>query len=80
MPVHSYFSKRDDRKLTMPRSSEGVSDANGLVLHGDILTGKLSVQDAFAIQAGRVSQALALSKRAAPENYDPVLKSHLGIE
>jgi hypothetical protein len=80
MPVHSYFSKRDDRKLTMPRASEGTADANGLVLHGDILTGKLSVQDAFAIQAGRVSQALALSKRAVPDNYDPVLKSHLGIE
>jgi hypothetical protein len=80
MPIHGYFTKRDDRKLTMPRASEGISDANGLVLHGDILTGKHSVQLAFALEAGRISQTQARGNRAAPEDYDPVLKFHLGIE
>jgi hypothetical protein len=79
MPISGYFSKRDDRKLTMPRTDEGTSNANGLAFHGDVLTGKLSVQLAFAREAGRLSQRTP-GKRVAPEDYDPVLKSHLGIE
>lgn len=80
MPISGYFSKRDDRKLTMPRADEGISNADGLAFHGDVLTGKLSVQEAFALQAGRISQTLTPSKRVGPEEYDPVLKFHLGIE
>jgi hypothetical protein len=76
--MRGYFSKRDDRKLIMPRSDEGTPDANGLALHGDILTGKLSVQEAFALQAIRLAQTPG--KCVAPEDYDPVLKSHLGIK
>ncbi|MGD0497939.1 MAG: hypothetical protein ABSC23_05830 [Bryobacteraceae bacterium] len=64
----------------MPRAGEGAPNASGFVFHGDILTGKLSVQEAFALEAGRVSQTLTPGKRVAPEDYDPVLKSHLGIE
>jgi hypothetical protein len=64
----------------MPRADEGTSNADGLAFHGDVLTGKLSVQDAFALQAGRISQTLTPGKRVAPEDYDPVLKFHLGIE
>lgn len=80
MPVRGYFSKRDDRKLTMPRADEGTPDARGLALHGDILTGKLSVQEAFALEAGQRAQTLARGSRVAPEDYDPVLKFHLGIK
>jgi len=79
MLVRSYFSKRDDRKLTMPRTEERTSDASGLAFHGDVLTGKLSVQEAFALEAGRLYQTLTPGKHVAPEDYDPVLKSHLGI-
>jgi len=79
MPVRSYFSKRDDRKLTMPRADEGTSDANGLAFHGDILTGKLSVPDAFKREAARASQPLTPGKRVGAEDYDPVLKAHLRI-
>jgi hypothetical protein len=80
MPLHGYFLKRDNRKLTVPRSGEGAPGAGGLALHGDVLTGKLSVQDAFAREAARLSQTPAPGNRADPGNYDPVLKSHLGIE
>jgi hypothetical protein len=80
MPVRSYFSKRDDRKLTMPRADEGTSDATGVVLHGEVLTGKLSVPEAFGQVSARASQALSPGTRVGPEDYDPVLKFHLRIE
>ena len=80
MPVLGYFSKPDTRKLTMPRAGEGTADASGLVVHGDILTGKLSVQEVFAREAARLSQTLTPAKRAGPDDFDPVLKFHLGIK
>lgn len=80
MPVTRHFSKRDDRKLTMPRAEDGVSNASGLAFHGDVLTGKFSVQEAFAQEAARRYQTLTPGKYAAGEDLDPVLKSHLGIK
>jgi hypothetical protein len=80
MPILGYFSKHDDRKLTMPRAAEDTPDARGAVLHGEVLTGKISVQDAFARETARIAQTLARGERAAGGNYDPVLKFHLGIE
>jgi hypothetical protein len=80
MPVLGYFSKPDTRKLTMPRAGEGTADASGLVVHGDILTGKLSVQEAFAREAARLSQTHTPGKRVGPDDSDPVLKFHLGIK
>jgi hypothetical protein len=80
MPVRGYFSKRDDRKLTMPRAGEGISDANGLTFHGDILTGKLSVPDAFKRDTARASQGLTPGTRVGTEDYDPVLRAHLRTE
>jgi hypothetical protein len=32
----------------MPRAGEGTAGASGLVLHGDILTGRLTVQESMA--------------------------------
>ena len=80
MAVLSYFSKCDDRKLTMPHADEGMSNANGMAFHGDVLTGKRSVQESFALEAAQLSQTLPRGERVAPEDYDPVLKSHLGIK
>jgi hypothetical protein len=80
MPVRGYFSKRDGRKLSMSRTGEGAPNETGLAFHGDILTGKLTVQEAFARAAAGVSRTLTPGKPVAPEGYDPVLKSHLGIE
>ena len=80
MPVRGYFSKRGDRKLTMPHADGGTSNANGIAFHGDVLPGKLSVQEAFAREAARLSQILTPGKPAAAEDYDPVLKAHLGIK
>jgi hypothetical protein len=80
MPVRGHFSKRDDRKLTTPRSDEGTPDASRLTFHGDVLTGKLSVPEAFAREAVQLSQTLTTGQRVAPDDYDPVLKFHLGIK
>ncbi len=78
MPVKGYFS--NEKRITMPRADEGTADASGLVLHGDVLTGRLSVAEAIAREAARLSQTLPIGQRAVPENYDPVLKFHLGIK
>ena len=78
MPVNGYFSK--EKRITMPRADEGTADAGGLVLHGDVLTGKLSVQEALAREAARLSQTLPIGKRVGPQEFDPVLKFHLGIK
>jgi len=80
MAVLAYFSKRDDRKLTMPLADEGVTNAGGCAFHGGILTGKLSVQEAFALEKARASQTMPRGQRVAPEDYDPVLRFHLRIE
>jgi hypothetical protein len=64
----------------MPRAGEGTPNASGLAFHGDILTGKLSVQVAFALEAARLTRTLTPGKHVGPGDYDPVLKSHLGIK
>ena len=66
MPIHGYFCKRSDRKTAVPHNGESTPGPGGMVLHGAVLNGELSVQDALAREA------------AKPENHDPVLKFHLG--
>jgi hypothetical protein len=68
MSVLGYFCKRSDRKTAVPHNGESAPGPGGMVLHGTVLNGELSVQDALAREAGK------------PESYDPVLKSHLGIK
>lgn len=79
MSVLSYFSKRADR-LTMPRTDEGTVDSRGFAFQGDVLTGKLSVQEALALEAERTSSRTTPGSRVAPEDCDPVLKFHLRVE
>ena len=64
----------------MPRADEGVPNASGFAFHDDVLTGKLSVQEAFALEAARLSQTTPCGVRVAAKDYDPVLRFHLGIE
>jgi hypothetical protein len=81
MPLIGYFSKPGTRELKMPRVDEGVADANGLVLHGDILTGRFSVPEAIAREGATLSQTLPLGTRVdSVEDFDPVLKFHLGLK
>jgi hypothetical protein len=80
LSIFAYFSKRDDRKLTMPRVDEGTPNATGIVVHGDILTGRLSVQGAFEREASRLLPTLVPGHRAVAEDYDPVLRFHQRIE
>jgi hypothetical protein len=30
MPIHGYFAKRDDRKLTVPRADDGAPNESGM--------------------------------------------------
>ena len=62
----------------MPRADDGAPNESGISFHGDVLTGRLSVQDAFALEAARL-RAHNSARWAGPQDYDPVLKSHLGI-
>jgi hypothetical protein len=80
MPVRGYFSKRDGRKLSISRTGEGAPNEAGLAFHGDILTGMLTVQEAFAREAAGVFRTLTPGQPVTPEGYDPVLQSHLGIK
>ena len=63
----------------MPRPGDGAPDERGIAFQGDVLTGRLSVQDAFALQAARL-RAHNTGRCANAEDLDPVLKSHLRIE
>lgn len=80
MPWKGYFSKPDTRKLTMPRAGEGSRAASGFAFAGDVVTGRLSVQDAFKREAIRVTRTLATGTGADPDNLDPILKFHLKIK
>ena len=71
----------------MPRS-DGGPDSLGARYEGDVLTGKISVEEAHARAAGEVAQAQVADKHrrgdhsncyTTPENYDPVLRYHLGM-
>jgi hypothetical protein len=71
----------------MPRS-DGGPDRSGIRYEGDVLTGKISVEEAHAKAAREVAQAQVADKHrrgdhsncyTTPENYDPVLRQHLGI-
>ena len=79
MPIHGYFEKRDRQVLMMLRADDGAPNESGISYQGDVLTGRLSVQDAFALQAARL-RAHNTAKWARAEDLDPVLKSHLRIE
>ena len=79
MSIHGYFSKRDDRKLTMPRADDGAPNESGISYQGDVLTGRLSLQDAFALQAAHL-RAHNRGKWAGRDDYDPVLKFQMGIK
>ena len=79
MPIPGYFEKRDRRVLKMPHADDGAPNESGISFHGDVLTGKLSVQEAFALQATQL-RAHNTAKWAGREDLDPVLKFHLRIE
>jgi hypothetical protein len=78
VPIKSYFEKRDNG-LRMPRSDAGVINGAGEVFEGDVLTGKLSVPEAFQRDAFHTSRHSTPGKRVGPDDYDPVLRAHLRI-
>jgi hypothetical protein len=54
MSISGYFSKRTP-ELRMPKVEEGQPDSAGIIWHGDVMTGKLSVQEAFELEARRAA-------------------------
>lgn len=75
MPIHGYFSKRNESDLRMPRAAGGRPDSAGVSWQGDVLAGKTSVSEALNRQAPRPRSSVVGSDR-----YDPVLRFHLGLE
>ncbi|MGA2196646.1 MAG: hypothetical protein ABSF25_21410 [Bryobacteraceae bacterium] len=63
----------------MPRADDGAPNQSGMSFHGDVLTGRLRLQDALALQAARL-RAHNTARWAGREGLDPVLKFHLRIE
>jgi len=76
MPIRSYFSPRRP-ELRMPRSEAGQPDSHGITWHGDLTTGKLSVQEAFRLEGSRLAQSHPGPTYLSPSHYDdPVLRYH----
>ena len=75
MPVRGYFSKRNESDLRMPRVAGDRPDSAGVSWQGDVLTGKAGVAEALHEQAPRPRGSVV-----RPEQYDPVLRFHLGLE
>lgn len=65
--------------ISMPRADDGAPNQSGMSFHGDVLTGRLRLQDALALQAARL-RAHNTARWAGREGLDPVLKFHLRIE
>ena len=77
-----YFNKNVP-PLRMPRT-HGQPDESGIRYDGDVLTGKISVEEAHARDARQALQAQMNDRErhpagcyTTPENYDPVLRYHL---
>ena len=78
--MHLGFLKKVKHPLRVPRAEEGVADSNGIVVYGDVLSGKLSAPEALALDAIRAPRKSAAERRVAGEDCDPLPKFHLGIE
>ncbi len=85
MPLGHFI--KNTPPLQMPRTG-GKPDSTGARYEGAVLNGKVSVQEAHtkdAIQVARAQVAEKLRRGdlrncyVAPENYDPVLRFHLGV-
>ena len=70
----------------MPKS-DGQPDKLGARYEGDVLSGKLTVDDALAREkAQQAAHAIRTQMKTGvgcvrgPEEYDPVLRYHLGME
>jgi len=61
----------------MPRVSEGVSNSEGFSVRGDVLTGRISLQEAFLRDAARIASKSRSTGPVADTARDPVLRFHL---
>jgi len=85
MSVLAYFKKRDSG-LKMP-DSDKQPDSLGIRYEGELLNGKITVDEAFAREKAKQQlHAIQTQIRTGvgcvrgPEEYDPVLRFHLGME
>jgi len=84
MSVLGYFKKRDSG-LKMP-DSEKQPDSLGIRYEGELLNGKITLEDALAREkAEQQRHAIQTQIRTGvgcvrgPEEYDPVLRYHLRV-
>jgi len=81
MSVCGYFNRRGPG-LRMPKTN-GEPDALGISHQGEVLSGNISVDEAFARQkhaeglhALQTALRTGVNSYVTPEDYDPVLKYH----
>jgi hypothetical protein len=84
MSVLGYFKKRDSG-LKMP-DSEKQPDSLGIRYEGELLNGKITVDEALAREKAQQQLAAAQTQIRTgvgcvrgPEEYDPVLRYHLRV-
>lgn len=71
----TYFCKTHPQ-LLMPRSDDRPPDS-GIQFQGDVLNGKLSVEEAIVLKAHRAVHRSAHRAPLASDYLDPVLLHHL---
>jgi hypothetical protein len=77
MPISGYFDK-NRRELRMPKNG-GTDPDTGAKYEGDVLEGKLSVEEALRRIALKAARNAARVPRATGA-LDPVLRSHLRLD
>ena len=84
MSVSGYFTKRRP-ELRMPRRKG--RQPNGFLPEGPVMSGQISVNQAFARDKDAQAQhtvrtylKTGIGCYHSPEEYDPVLRAHLGME
>ena len=78
MPISGYFDKYR-RELRMPKNG-GADPDTGAKVEGNVLEGKLSVEEALRRVALKAAFAAAGSVPAATGELDPVLRYHLRLD
>ena len=61
--MHLGFLKKVKHLLRVPRAEEGVANSKGIVVYGDVLSGKLGTPEALALDATRAAQRSAAERR-----------------
>lgn len=73
--MFGYFGMRR-WPLRMPKAA----DVLGIRYTGPVLTGRMSVEVAQGMEAGKAAAARPGERYETPGDYDPVLRAHCGMD